>query len=221
MSKKLFFLSVKSLPNFLVPVFLLAVVSGCGSGPAAVLPPEIDASSAAASAMEIYDTDGNGYVEGEELENAPGLNAAKTTLDLDKDGKVSGNEVEERILAWRSTDVGITTIQCTILMDGRPLSGASITFDPEEFLGEEIQAATAVTGPLGEFFPLIPKENLPTPTTPVGIQIGLYKVRVSKIVNGSEQIPAKYNTETVLGQEVSNDDPAIRRHSVVFKIKSK
>ena len=205
----------------LLPLALLAPICGCGGGPSAVLPPKIDASNAAALAMEAYDTDGNGFVEGEELENAPGLRAALTTLDLDKDGKVDENEVAERILAWRSTDVGITTIQCSVMLDGRPLSGASITFDPEEFLGEEIQAATAKTGPLGEFFPLIPKENLPTPTTPVGIQIGLYKVRVSKVVNGEEQIPAKYNTETVLGQEVSNDDPAIRRHSVVFKLKSK
>ena len=144
---------MKHLPNSLAAVSMAAciVLTGCSGGPARILPPSIDANAAAEQAMETYDTDGNGFVEGEELENAPGLQAAMATLDVDKDGKVSENEVVERIRAWRGTNVGITTIQCSVFMDGRPLSGASVTFDPEAFLGDEIQAATAVTGPMGEF----------------------------------------------------------------------
>jgi hypothetical protein len=34
-------------------------------------------------------------------------------------------------------------------------------------------------------------------------------VKISKQVNGVETVPAKYNTETTLGQEVAGDVPSI------------
>ena len=36
-----------------------------------------------------------------------------------------------------------------------------------------------------------------------GVACGLYRVEISKLVGGKETIPAIYNTDTILGQEVA------------------
>lgn len=170
--------------------------------------------------MELYDTDGDGYVAGEELENASGLKAAIRTLDKDKDGKISEEEVAGRVGAWDRMQIGMMSFDSKFYLDGEPLADASITFDPDEFLSGVVQAAVGTTSLEGTLIPKIPKEKRPTPTSPPGMQAGIYKVRVSKIVGGKETIPAKYNTETILGQEVSQDDWAISNKQVIFELKS-
>ena len=37
---------------------------------------------------------------------------------------------------------------------------------------------------------------------PPGVACGLYRVEISKLVDGKETIPAIYNTETILGKDV-------------------
>jgi hypothetical protein len=106
-------------------------------------------------------------------------------------------------------------------MDGRPLEGAEVTFEPAPFLGDNIKAAVDVTSPAGFAQPSIPADQRPTKDTPAGFQLGLYRVRVSKKVNGQETIPAKYNTETTLGQQIATDDPAVASQKVRFALTSK
>ena len=36
-----------------------------------------------------------------------------------------------------------------------------------------------------------------------GIYVGLYRIRISKVVAGKEIIPKRYNVETVLGREAA------------------
>jgi hypothetical protein len=52
------------------------------------------------------------------------------------------------------------------------------------------------------------------------MHLGLYKVKISKKVNGKELIPAKYNEATVLGQEVAPDVPDVGTNRVVYALKS-
>lgn len=199
----------------------LVIGVGCSSGPSRIMPPSIDADDAAAKAMELYDSDGDGFIAGEELESTPALKASMETLDTDGDGKVSEDEIEARILVWQGTRAGLTTIRCLVTMDGHPLEGATVTFEPAEFLKDSIQTAVAETRYTGLVSPRIPKENRPTPDTPPGIQLGFYNVKISKEVNGKETIPARFNEETILGQQVAMDDPEIVEQRVVFKVKSK
>lgn len=199
---------------------LIALLVGCSGGPAPVKLPSFDPVGAGKRAMELYDTDGDGFVAGEELENAPGLNAALKNLDANKDSKVSAEEIAERIRTWQTSRIGLMSFSCDVLLDGKPLESGTVTYDPEEFLGGAIQQAVGELA-TGSAVPLIPKEKRPTPDTPPGIQAGIYKVRISRIVNGKETIPARYNTETTLGHEVSRDDPAIANKRVIFKLKSK
>ena len=211
----------RELRNCTISLALLVALWGCSRGPKALSVPSFDPAGAAAKAMEMYDSDGDGYVAGEELENAPGLKAALRTLDSNKDGQVSEEEIAGRVRTWDRSQIGMMMFNSDFLLDGRPLADAVVTFDPDEFLGGVVQPAVGVTSMGGTITPKVPKEKRPSPDTPPGMQAGIYKVRVSKIVDGTETIPARYNTETILGQEVSKDDWAITNKRVIFKLKSK
>jgi hypothetical protein len=196
------------------------VFTGCNSRPASVRPPTINASQAGKQAIEMYDKNGDGIVAGDELDRVPAFKEALSRLDTNADKGVSADEIAARVNAWKATQLGMTSIRCHVTLDGEPLTGATVTFEPEPFLGDEIKAAVGVTNPFGDAAPTIPKEQRPDPKLPGGIHLGLYKVRISKMVNGKETIPARYNAETTLGQEVSNDDPAVQRMNMTFDLKS-
>ncbi len=199
---------------------LFALV-GCGGNSTWIEPPEISADAAAEKAMELYDKNSDSFLDGEELEQVPGVRAAMRTVDKDGDSRASAEEIAERIRSWQANKAGLTSILCDLIMDGQPLAEAIVTFEPESFLGEDIKAATGKTTIHGKLSPSIPKENRPSPDSPSGLQLGFYRVRVSKVVNGKETIPSKYNTETILGQQVAGDDPAVINRSIRFILKSR
>jgi hypothetical protein len=207
-----------SLLNLACATVLL--LTGCNSGPSRIKPPSIDADDAAAEAMELYDKDGDGSIAGAELDAVPGIKAAMETIDADKDGKATEDEIVQRIEAWQATNIGVMASKATFTLDGRPLEGAQITFEPESFLGDDIKPAFG-EALSGTAMVTIPKEQRPTTDTPPGLQPGLYRVRVSKKVNGQETIPAKYNAETTLGQQISPDDPAIAAQRMRFELRTK
>jgi hypothetical protein len=202
---------------------LVAVLlTSCARGPAAVHQPDIDASDAGDQAMEMYDTNGDGKVAGDELEKAPGLNSAIKRLDTDNDEAVSADEVTERIREWQAMKTGLMSFTFTVTLDGQPLEGASVTFEPVTFLGDDIKKAVAETDSFGVGSPSVPKElRIDPEDTPSGIAYGLYHVKISKFVNGKETIPSKYNEETVLGQEVTHDVPEVINRRVKYSLTSK
>jgi len=197
---------------------VVTLLLGCGGGPARVQPPRIDPEGAAAAAMEAYDADRDGFIAGGELDAAPSLKASLETLDVDQDGKVVAQEIADRIVAWQRGRTGVTVVRCYVTLDGQPLEDAEVVFEPEPFLGEELRAAVGTTALDGSASPIIPKENRPSADMPPGIQLGFFKIRVSKKVNGVETLPAKYNAETTLGQQIAGDDPAILRHRIDVKL---
>jgi hypothetical protein len=171
--------------------------------------------------MQTYDSDGDGFIAGDELDKAVSLKASMATLDTNSDGKVSEEEIVARIESWQKGRVGITVARCFVTMDGRPLDNAAVTFEPEEFLGPAMRAATGVTALDGSTTPIIPKEKRPTADTPAGIQLGFFKIRVSRESGGKETIPAKYNSQTILGQQIAGDDPAVLKHRIEIALSKK
>jgi hypothetical protein len=170
--------------------------------------------------MELYDTNGDGKVAGDELEKAPALNAALPRLDQNGDKGVTADEVAERIRVWQKMGHGLMSFAFEVTLDGRPLTDAVVTFEPESFLGDEIKPASCTTNMFGGGGATIAADDRPDPTTPPGMHLGLYKVKVSKMVDGKESIPPKYNSETTLGQELAPDVPGIGDNSVVYALKS-
>ena len=205
-------------PITVVSLSLLLLTAGCNSGAARITPPGIDASDSAEQAMELYDTNADGVIAGDELEKAHSLRAAMKTIDTNGDGQISESEIADRILSWQASKAGLTVITCLVKLNGRPLPEATVTFEPEPFLGGEIQTAIGTTNYHGVAMPTIPKEKRPMSDMPPGIQLGFYKVRISKQANGQETIPAKYNSETILAQQVSSDDPAVLGRQIVFNL---
>ena len=100
-------------------------------------------------------------------------------------------------------------------MDGKPLSGAMVTLEPESFLGNAVKPATGVTVD-GTADMSIAEQYRPAPSL-WGVYCGLYKVRISKQQGGLEAIPSKYNTETTLGCEVALDAPGAA-NGLVFRL---
>jgi Ca2+-binding EF-hand superfamily protein len=199
---------------------ICSALAGCNRGPTPIEVPDYDPNGSAARAMEIYDENSDGFIDGGELEKAPGLKAAVRNFDTDKDERISTEEIAARVTVWQKMAVGLTQLSCEITLDGAPLDGATVTFEPEEFLDGVIQEASGVSR-LGSSSPIIPLEKRPSPDTPAGIQMGLYKVKVSKLQGGQETVPSRYNTETILGQEVSPDDRAFASNRIIFTLRSK
>ena len=178
----------------------LAIVftAGCSRRPSRVHPPSIDASSAGREAIRQYDLDGDGKVSGAELDQAPSLKFALSRLDSNGDGAVTAADVTARVRAWQESRVGRMSVVLTILANGKPLEGATVTLDPEPFLGRNIQPATGITDSSGLVMPTIETGS----DDPPGVAPGFYLVRVAK--DGMD-IPPMYNTETVLGVELAQD----------------
>ena len=195
--------------------------SGCSRGPAAVRQPAIDAAAAGRDALARYDTDGNGVIAGAELDAAPPLKVALVRLDTDKDGGVSAAEVTERVRAWKEMRTGLASVRCHVTLDGKPLAGARLVLEPEPFLGTYVRPASGETNPFGDVSPSVAAEDLPDPSLPGGVHFGLYRVQISKQIDGRETLPARYNSETILGQEISYDDPGMAANDIRFKLESR
>jgi hypothetical protein len=201
-------------------ILTLSSLSACNSGPARVTGPDFDASAAGDAAMEQYDTNQDGVVNGAELDKAPTLKAALGRLDTNGDQGVSAEEVEARVNAWKVARVGLASVRGHVTLDGKPLAGAQVVFEPEAFLGDEIKSAVGQTNQFGDVAPSVAPEDRPQPNLPGGVNFGLYKVRITKPNGSQESLPARYNTDTILGQEVSYDDPGMANNNIKYSLKS-
>jgi hypothetical protein len=201
-------LAVRTRVTVSAPLARLVAAAGClavltgwgcwGGSPSRVAPPSFNASASGQRAMDQYDTDKDGKISGDELKKAPSLNAAAKRIDPSGEG-ITADKIAARIKTWIDSKCGRVTVVCTIHHKGKPLEGATVTLDPEEFLGDVVQPATGVTSENGVAMMSVPASG---PDDVGGVPPGLYLVRVTK---SGEKIPAKYNTQTILGLEVASD----------------
>jgi hypothetical protein len=175
---------------------LATLITGCG-GLSTVKPPDVDADEAAAAAIAQYDSDGDELLSQEELSKLPALKLS--SADTDGDSKVSAGEIATRIRLWSEGTTGILSFYCTVTFDGKVLDGAEVMLDPEPFLGDAVKPAKGITRSDGAILKIDP-ELLPEDQKMLrGVQPGLYKVRIT---HPTIKIPARYNTQTTLGQEI-------------------
>jgi hypothetical protein len=202
-------------------LLLISIVS-CSRGPATIKPPSISPSGTASAAMKEYDTNGDGFLSADELDKAPSLKEAIGTLDADKDGKVSSDEIADRIKKWQATEIGVLEFKCEVKLDGRPLGGADVQFEPDSFMENTVLAGGGETDDQGAVIPRIPKEKRPYRNMGAGLQTGFYRIRISKKMNGKETIPARYNTDTMLGHQIAIDDEALTTaHKILLNLTTK
>jgi hypothetical protein len=184
----------------------LALSVGCDRPPSRVQTAPISPSGAGSKAMELFDTNKDGKISGAELDKAPGLKASLPLLGTDKDKGVTAKQISDRAQKWLDSLVGRMPFTVSVYHNGNPLAGATIKLVPEKFLSEYLTVTpvgkTNETGRASVTLPTTPGPD----GDPVGMSPGMYRVEITK---DGETIPAKYNTETTIGQEVSQDNQEI------------
>ena len=188
---------------------------GCSGRPARVHPPTYNA-QAGAEAIAAYDANGDGAIADEEFDSVGALRAALKQIDTDGDGRVTAAEIDARVQAWQSTKVAEMPVLCEVTIDGKPLAGAQVTFEPEPFLGDILKPAGGTTEANGNASISLADEHLADPRYP-GVACGWYKIRVT---SSEREIPAKYNTQTTLGCEVAINAHWVNHGTVVVKLTS-
>ena len=127
-------------------IILAAACScGCSRGPSRVRPPEIDPKNAAAEAIDLYDSNNDHSLSAAELTKCPGVLSEFKAYDNDGNGEVSLDEIATRITDLRKHGVGLARLNCSVTINGRGLDNATIRFQPEPYLGAEIQSAEGIT----------------------------------------------------------------------------
>jgi len=178
-----------------LPVF--SSLMGCGNSVPPRVVPDLPDASAASKAMELYDTNHDGFLDEQELEKTPGLKAALKQVDTNKDGKVSEQEIADRIKSWADSHLGRMQVVCRVMHNGEPLAEAKVVFVPEKFLGGTLQSGSGTTSQAGYADISCPYAADPSIK---GMPPGFYRVEITK---DGTAIPAKYNTETTLGAEAA------------------
>jgi hypothetical protein len=175
-----------------------SVAVGCGGIDLNVVDPD----AAGAAAIEQYDKDGDGLLDKTELKACPALLKKLDLYDESGDEKLTGEEIRNKIQEMYDKGSGMTQLSCIVTMDGMPLSGATVKFIPEPFLGSKIPPAQGVTASSGDASISIAPEELPKPLRRHSMmRAGIYRV---EITHPTKKIPARYNTETELGFEFHN-----------------
>ncbi|MCA9232322.1 MAG: EF-hand domain-containing protein [Planctomycetales bacterium] len=193
--------------NRLAIVLLLAVLAaetGCSRGPTAVEVPPIEPESMAAAAFTQYDTNGDSLLDESEMKACPALlDAMKNQIDKDNDKRISKEELVNRFAMWSQGGIGAAYLACRITKNGVPVEGALVRLIPDPCFGGVIQPAEGKTSSSGRASMAMDSSNLPEDLQNVSaVQQGLYRV---EITHASFDIPAKYNTESILGVEVSSE----------------
>jgi hypothetical protein len=159
----------------------------------------VDPVAASKAAMEQYDKNGDGVLDETELKACPALRRELRAYDESKDKKLSADEIAAQIKDMYGQGPGMIALGCSVSLDGTALSGATVRFIPEPFLGPEIKEAKGVTNVNGTASMGIAPEELPKELRRHSLmRVGIYRV---EITHPTKKIPPKYNTETELGFE--------------------
>ncbi len=138
---------------------------------------------------------------------SPDLAAAANQYDKNGDGELTVDEIASGIAAWQKTGVGARSLPFGIRLNDQPLAGATVQLVPAAFLGDGMKEASGRTnaGGSGQFN--MKPEDRPknAPNMPL-MQPGLYHV---VITHPTIKIPAKYNSATTLGIEVTSSNPGL------------
>jgi hypothetical protein len=184
----------------------LLTQSGCLNQPKRITAPSIDAEAAGQEAIKLYDANKDNKISGAELDKVPCLIPTLAIIKSTKEKGVTAADITARIKAWQQTRIGrMGSVIVSVTRNGKPLVGAEVKFVPEKFMGDNLPICTSTspTGPDG-------KTEISEPIgpgDPKGVPPGYYRVEIT-MPDGS--VPAKYNTQTIYGEEIY---PDIRRMS--------
>jgi hypothetical protein len=191
---------------FITLGFMVLAGGGCWSSGGIPRAPSVNAHAVAERAVEQYGKDGQ--IAGADLDKAPSLKSALKRIDVNGDGIITTEEIVARIQSWKEAKINLILVNCVVNRKKGselvPIEGATVTFEPEKFMGADYPPASGETDKDGA---AIMAATTLQPKDPQGLFPGFYLVRITR-PDGS--IPAKYNTQTILGVEISQDPPFYR-----------
>lgn len=192
---------------FLVSVVggtMTLAVLGCSGAPPPVPPAKYKPEEMAAAAMAQYDKNHDGKLDEKELEACPALRKLLANLDKEDMPYLTEKDIADRLEQFEKSKVGLMGTRCRVTNGGSPMPGVTVTFIPEAFMGEGIKPATGVSDDFGMVEMAVAGEDVP------GVSLGYYRVEASlKNESEKELIKPRFNTETILGQEVQNRRPDV------------
>jgi hypothetical protein len=163
--------------------------------------PHIDPSTAATKALELLDKNSDSFIDQQELAASPGLAEGRSRVDIDQDGRISSDELAARFAYWNQSISRIVCPELEITLNRRPVPMAQVVFLPEPFLADWLEEVQASTDEFGRCTPRISRD-LP------GVNMGYYRVQVTKQRGGKQLVAAQFNTQTQIGVEFCDDRPA-------------
>ncbi len=175
-------------------LFFYLVYTGCSDSSSGRVEVPRVSEDIPGSLIAEFDKDSDGSISKDELPKGMDLQGQ----DKDSDGKFSKPELEALVRNWQDMQVGMTAFRLQLTRNGTPLEGAIVTLEPYSFLGSETLPASGISGPDGVVQFSVAEDKTPSPGLKV-MHTGFFKMRVSKEEGGKESIPAKYNSESVLG----------------------
>ncbi|MGD9632009.1 MAG: hypothetical protein AB7G28_19595 [Pirellulales bacterium] len=160
----------------LATTVLAAAVAGCNNRPARVGVPDFDAVEISAQALTTYDINHDGRLDSAECSKS--LASTIGRADKDHDGQLTADEIAGRFKFYEEFRAGIVPVFCTISRGGRPVADATVTYQPEDFMGPNAVPATGKTNAAGSTPISMSADHLPSPAH-AGVQPGFYRVLVT------------------------------------------
>jgi hypothetical protein len=184
---KIFF-SVSNCMKPLVYLLLVTLAIGC-SRSTTQRASAFDSTTATAKALDQYDRNGDRKLSVQELKASAALSTSSARIDKNRDGSLSEGEIRDRFRSHESL-TGKSLFLVGVSAQGKPLSGAAVTFTPEPFMGEGLQSYVGTTGENG----LCSLEGVGFKT--LGIPNGFYQIHI---------IQADRGIDDVRGAEIASD----------------
>lgn len=188
---------LKTVIAYSMMLGLASLMLGCGGGPPAPVIPKINASASANAAMDEYDTNKDGFIDQAELKKAPSLKEAEKMIDSNADGKLSLEEIEQRLNKYSAQGMALISFSCSIAIDGANKTDIEVEMVPEKFMLDAIKAAKGKSDANGMVRFKQDGQDFE------GVQPGFYKIKVNK--DGSLSLPARFNENTIFGKEIALD----------------
>ena len=149
---------------------------------------QLDPQQAAQEAMKLYDKNADGMLDANELRASPPLWDLLQNLKAqspDHPDTLTAADIAGRLEEWVKSPATILPAMAVVYLDGKPLPKATVTFEPEPFLGPSYhshQGTTTVGAGIAQLDPELKAAGN-------GVYVGLYRVRISKKVDGKETLP--------------------------------
>lgn len=191
---------LKLVFHFCAILSVIALSVSCRRNSIESSKPKIDAQAAAAQAIEMFDNNGDDTLDDQELKQCPGLAEGKNRADTNGDGRLTKDEITQRIEFWNDSRKLLCAPTFEVSINRLFFPDIEVVLEPEPFLKKWLSEARDKTDSTGRV--LLSNTDLPN-----GLFMGYYRVTASLPAGPRQQLPARYNEKTELGIEITDDRP--------------